>query len=162
MQPHTTPAQPAPATPQPTAPPATQPVSLVQNIPVHDPTAVPAPPGASHNEADMDKIMQDVGEAIKKEEAKPQPKRFSWLHRQPKPIVKTPQAATTAPATAPAAPAQQAPLPAPTTLAQPAVQPSPLPAQPKPPAKPGAPVAVILLAVLVAASLSAVAYYTYK
>jgi hypothetical protein len=59
--------------------------SIVTNIPVHTQQTIAAPAG---EDAELDKIMQDVGHEMKKEDDKPQHHGFLGLGHKPKPLVK--------------------------------------------------------------------------
>jgi hypothetical protein len=100
---------PAPAAPAPAAP-ASNPASapnIVANIPVHTQQAAPAPAPHPVNEDDeLDRIMHDVGQELKKSDTKPQKHGLLDFIHKPKPLVKTPtprakQQAAAAPIPAP-------------------------------------------------------------
>lgn len=152
--------------------------SLVENIPVH----TPGQPQPSRDEdAELDKIMQDVGREMRKD-AGPQKKHHFWeLNRHHKkeanfstqmPVKNAPPAAAAKPQPAPVSrPPTAAPKPpAANHQAQPAhnkvkpaaQKPSKPPKAPKLPKQNSAPIMVIVLTVLVTAALIAVAYHAYK
>jgi hypothetical protein len=103
---------PAPAAPAPPAA-SSQAVqtgpSMVTNIPVHAQQAAPAP---ANDDAELDKIMQDVGHELKKEDKKPEHHgMLGFLHHDPKPLVKVNNQAANGVALSPAVP-----LPAPVAV----------------------------------------------
>lgn len=152
--------------------------SLVENIPVHTPGQ------AQHHrdeDAELDKIMQDVGKEMRKDAGPPKKHHFWELNRHHKKeanfstqmsIKNAPPAAAVKPRPAPLPrlPAAAAEPPAPSRQAQPAhsrvkaaaQKPSKPPKAPKPPKQNSAPVMVIVLTVLVTAALIAVAYHVYR
>ena len=143
-------------TPSPSAPADTPPPDLSGNIPVKTqstPPSPPRPPSALTADDDLDKIMQDVGHQLKKEDEMSSKKRRSFfgrksknqteakLHAQPLPPI-TDQL-------------QQSGPQARAQLPQPAVQ-------PKPPKTSSAPVLVITLTIIVTGILIIAAIYAYK
>lgn len=154
-----------PTAPAVQAPPDTSPVAagpnIVSNIPVHAPQA-PAP---ISEDTELDKIMHDVGREMKKEDKKP-PKHglLSFLHHEPKPLVKVNnQAASPAPAVP-----QPTPLPIPaaaTAAPAAAVQPAVTPVaavQAKPAADRHIPFFVIFVALCITGFLIAAAIAAYR
>lgn len=100
--------------------------NIVTNIPVHAPQAETKP--ASEDD-ELDKIMHDVGQELKKTEQKtPHHGLLGFLHHDPKPLVKvnSPAAKPEAPIAPVAAPAvasiPAAPIATPVAAAQPQVQ----------------------------------------
>lgn len=161
---------PAASRPAPTLP-AIQPsptltTSLVANIPVH----TPQQPGAPASEDDeLDKIMQDVGKELKKDDQAKAKNHFSLFHKQkaaPAPIAARPPAAPPAvpaqPVAAHPAPAQAVIAPQPVSQPATAAQPRPAPAAAKPKKEPSVPLMPITAAVIVTGLLMAAAVYTYR
>ncbi len=134
--------------------------NLVDNIPVKAQQGGPPP---VKEDDELDRIMRDVGQQLKKEDVKPAEKRFGLFKRRgakPKAEAKlhaqplTPQPITKQDIT-PAQPTASPPAPT-AAKATP-----PHPAVAKPP-KSSAPVLAITLAIIVTAVLIGAAYYTYK
>lgn len=161
------PVQAAPPAPAPAAPAASSPVnsgpSIVSNIPVHAPQAA-AP---ANEDEELDKIMHDVGQELKKEEKKPEHHGLlGFLHHDPKPLVKVNNQATMVPAAAPV-PAPM-PMPAPAAAevvpAAPVALPAGLPraAATKPTAQRHIPFFVIFVVLCVTGFLIAAAIAAYR
>ena|SRR5579862_4192548 len=156
-------ARPAPA-PAPAAASDSMPIAapqVVANIPVHAPTA-PAAPASEDDE--LDRIMRDVGQELKKESVKPAKKGlFSFFHK----AKAKPQPSATAVHKAPVA-AQSAPAPQPTPVSAP-VRAVARP-QPQPTATPAAkvkkqtsvPAFAIFVALLVTGFLTVAAIAAYR
>lgn len=145
--------------------------SIVTNIPVH--TQAQAAP--AHEDAELDKIMHDVGQELKKEDKKPEKHGLlGFLHHDPKPLVKVNNHSATPVAAAPVAvPVQSAPsipqtvpvatIPAPATpQAMAAAQPQIAAGQAKPKTQRHVPVFVIFVALCVTGFLVAAAIAAYK
>jgi hypothetical protein len=113
--------------------------SFVENIPLRTQA------GAGHEDADLDAIMQDVGQDLKKVDERP--KKRGLFSKKPKPAPRNP-----APAHQPAAQPQPAQS---TAAAQPAAKAPPAP-------KSSTPVFVIFMTIIVTGALIAAAYYSYK
>lgn len=147
--------------PQSNASPNLTPGSLTPNIVGNIPVKAPSGPGATsfNDEAELDKIMQDVGHELKKEDNKQRPKGFFGFKAKPKaePKLTQPPTLNRPPATSP---------PAPTTKIE--TQPGAKPPMPistdklKPAKTSSAPVLVITFAVIITAALIATALYAYK
>jgi hypothetical protein len=145
----------APASPVPSAP------SIVNNIPVHN-QAAPAP--ATNEDAELDMIMHEVGQEIKKEDKKPTKHSFlNFGHKsKPKsafsapPVARQPQPVAAMPVPPPAA-AQAQPM-----SAVPAAQTQAAPATVKAKAKRSVPVFAIFVALLVTGFLTAAAIAAYR
>ena len=152
--------------------------NLVENIPVHTQGQAPTP----HDEdAELDKIMQDVGHDIRKM-GEHQPKHHFWelkahhkkeanfstqmsIKDAPQPVAArpAPDPVHRQPAPAPKPTAPQAKAPASHSKVKPIAQkPVKQPKPPKPPKQRHLPVMVTALTVLVTAALIAVAYHAYK
>jgi len=129
--------------------------NLVTNIPVHDPRSSANP---ASEDAELDKIMRDVGHELKKDDQKVKKARHSIFSRKAKPT--PPVAIQPSVAAPPAAPARAAPVHA----AQPAASTHPVKplAAVKSKSGPAAPVMVIMVTILVTGLLMAAAVYTYK
>jgi hypothetical protein len=125
--------------------------SIVTNIPVHTQQTIAAPAG---EDAELDKIMQDVGHEMKKEDDKPQHHGFLGLGHKPKPLVKV---ASQPIRQQPPAAMPAAPLPAAVPQAQPQAA-----ALPKPKTQHSIPVFVIFVAFLVTGFLVAAAVAAYR
>jgi len=133
--------------------------NLVTNIPIHNPQQA----ASVSEDTELDKIMQDVGHELKKEEQHKKSGHFSIFSRKKKAVV------TVKPTLSAAAPAQTtAPQPVTVPMAH-AVQPAPAAAaqaQAKavPKAKHGsnAPVMTVIVTVVVTGLLMAAAVYSYK
>ena len=121
---------------------------IVNNIPMHK--AAPAPAQASEDD-ELDKIMQDVGTELKKDDH--QPAKHHFFSKTPKPTVNAPVHPPAAHHSAPQAPAH------PPTAQQPKAPAKPAP---KIKAKSSAPVFVIVVTVLVTGVLIAAAVSAYK
>jgi hypothetical protein len=149
-----------------TATPAPQPATaqnfttnLVTNIPIHNPQQA-----ASVNEdAELDKIMQDVGHELKKEEHQKKPGHFSLFSRKKKTVV------TVKPTLSAAVPSQAVATPQPVAAPAAAVPAQPTPASaaqaktvPKAKHTSTAPVMTVIVTVVVTGLLMAAAVYSYK
>lgn len=140
----------------------TQSTNMVANIPVHVQMVQAAPAAPTNEDDELDQIMHDVGQELKKDDKKP-PKHglLDFLH-QPKPLVKSPLppnqkmtvAASPAPMDTVAAPALPTPAAAfPQAQAQAASHPKP---------KRSVPVFVIFVALCVTGFLVAAAIAAYR
>jgi hypothetical protein len=143
-------AAPTPAAPVSPAPAAQAATNVVTNIPVHTQQTAAAP---ANEDAELDKIMQDVGHELKKEDNKPQKHGFLGFSHKPKPLVKV--AAQPVRQTAPM-PAQQ---PVQTATAPAVAMPA---AVPKAKIQRSIPVFVIFVAFLVTGFLVAAAIAAYR
>ncbi|MGH7156822.1 MAG: hypothetical protein ACREGG_01795 [Candidatus Saccharimonadales bacterium] len=156
MNPPTPAPQPAP-TPDPN--PGGLTPNIVNNIPVKAPQAVSE--ASFNDEAELDKLMQDVGKQLKKEDKKPPKKGFlGFGHKKPEAEPRLAQ---------PPSLVRSQPMPAPSSQPKPSPQPAaqaPLPPTAANKAKPvkssSAPVFVIVLAIVVTGTLIAAAVYAYK
>ncbi|MBX4190742.1 hypothetical protein KW794_01505 [Candidatus Saccharibacteria bacterium] len=149
---------PAPAMPI-TANPTT---SVAINIPVHTPQAQPVPVAEDH---ELDKIMHDVGQQMKKEPQKPKRHGFSLFHHEPKPLVKAPAQPARQPVPVPepsmpvSSAASGAPAPLPQASAHPQVQTA---AAPKPKTQRSMPIFVIFVTLCVTSFLVVAAIAAYR
>ena len=146
-----------PPAPAPTPPPTSLTPDIVSNIPVKTPAGSGA--ASFNDEAELDKIMQDVGHELKKEDKKPRQKgRFGFKSK-----AKT-EPNLAQPPTLNRFQTASAPAPVPKTEPQPTAKASAAPAatKPKPAKTNSAPVLVITFAVIITAALIAAAVYTYK
>jgi hypothetical protein len=142
--------------------------NLVDSIPVHN-QGQPSP--GRHEDSELDKIMQDVGQELHKDLGSNK-KRHFWerghSHKKEASLSAQKPTANASSATpvhqAPAASAapitQHAPAPAANNRVKPVAQKSAK--QPKPPKQHRAPVMVTTLTILVTAALIAAAYHAYK
>ncbi|MBX4188926.1 hypothetical protein KW792_02390 [Candidatus Saccharibacteria bacterium] len=154
------PAAPVPVSAPTAAPPAnpaastTLTTSIVSNIPIHAPTA-PAP--AANEDAELEKIMLDVGHELKQADRKHTKKHFSLLGHKKHPsapavpkaahVIDIKPAAKAAPTPQPAAPAAtHSPAKAPATVQK----------------KSSTPVGVIFVTILITGALIAAAVFSYK
>lgn len=153
-------------------------LNIVDNIPVHS----PGQPMAQHDdEAELEKIMQDVGKEMKKDLGTHKKHHFWELNRHHKKeanfstqmTIKNVQHARTSdihprpapprPAAVAKPPVPQAKAPAPHTRVKPVAQKSQKQTKPpKPPKQHHMPVTATVLTILVTAALIAVAYRAYK
>ena len=151
--------RPAPA--RPTAVPTAPATNLVANIPVHNPADQTTPLG---EDDELDKIMQDVGREMNKEENKSRKHRFLHFGHKTKTV---PKPAVPVSATVQSAPA---PMPQPQPVAQPQAAAAVPPLQPqalqaaatKPKEQSSAPVFAIFVAILVTGFLIAAAIAAYR
>lgn len=159
-------ATPAPAV-HAAAAPTTQGTNMVANIPVHvqKPQAAPATPANEDDE--LDQIMHDVGQELKKDDKKLQKHGLLDFLHKPKPLVKAPappvkqQIDTAAPAPLPInqpMPQESQPV---TTTAIPQTKPQ-APVAAKPKAQRSIPVFVIFVALCVTGFLVAAAIAAYR
>lgn len=162
--PQAAPAPPVPAQAAPAAETSTMPApNIVTNIPVHAPQA---PVAQASEDTELDQIMHEVGQELKKEPAKPQKHGLlGFVHHEPKPLVKVNNqppkpAAPPQPAVA-AAPLSSEPAPAAVQAAV-AAQPQPLAAPATPKTQRHVPVFVIFVTLCVAGFLVAAAITAYR
>ena len=160
MQPSTpTPQSPPSLNRSDASPPADAPDNLTPNIVENIPVRAQTSSAAINEGADLDKIMQDVGKELKKEDKKPHKAGFLRFKRKPKTETHTQQAPSLV---------RSAPMSVPTASPKPTSQPAakaPLPkaaAKPKPQRSSSAPVLVITLTIIVTGALIAAAFYAYK
>lgn len=139
------------------------PAAVVDNIPVK--AHQPAAEAPVKEDDELDRIMHDVGQQLKREEMKPAKKQFSLFKRRGS-KVKTEAKLHAQPLTPRPLNGQAVTPPRPTVAARPpetaAKAAPPKPAPGKPAKTSSAPVLVITLTVIVTAVLIAAAYYSYK
>lgn len=161
---------PRPAAAQPAGQASMAPPNIIANIPVHNPSAAPGTASTAVNEdVELDQIMQDVNQEVKKIQKTKKGGMFSFLGRaapkQNKPSVSTavPLAASTTPVRTAPAPQTgvQAAMQSFQSVPNAAAQPTAAAPAAKPKKQAHAPVFAIFIALLVTGFLAAAAISAY-
>lgn len=148
--------------PQAASPPAA--TTIVANIPVHNQVAPAAP---ANEDDELDKIMHDVGQELKKEDKKPHKHGLLDFLHKPKPIIPGPIKPTHIARPAARTFNQQQPAPLPATPVAVASATQPQAAQPaakaaKPKRQSHIPVFVIFVAFVVTGFLAVAAFVAFR